>query len=259
VLQKIAEGVRANLEARKKTASYSDLEKRLPSCRVPHDFFEAFSGQEVHAIAEIKFASPSEGAISKEQDPVAVASSYLSRGAAALSILTEENHFHGKKEYLSAVRNRFPLAKLLMKDFMLEEYQILEGRLLGADAILLIVALLGEEDTRRLLAFSKTLGLTALVEVHDEEEFEIARRVGATLIGVNNRDLKTLDISLDTSYRLAQLAPAGAKLISESGIRTGAEIRDLRKAGYHGFLVGTTLMKSTDPGEALARLLEGAR
>jgi indole-3-glycerol phosphate synthase len=146
-----------------------------------------------------------------------------------------------------------------MKDFVLERYQLLEARLLGADAALLIVALLGKEKTANLLSECKKLGLTALVEVHDENEVAVAADIGADLIGINNRNLKTLEVSLETSFRLQSLAPKNACLISESGISQSQEIKELRKTGFSGFLVGTSFMKTGSPGQALARLIQEAQ
>jgi indole-3-glycerol phosphate synthase len=261
VLGRIADSVRARLEERKARLPARELERRCAQARKPHDFAAAFGGPGIHVIAEIKFSSPSQGALADGTalSPVEAARAYLDNGAAALSILTEQDHFNGKLEYLEAVRGVFPEARLLLKDFVIDEYQLAEARVRGADAALLIVALLGEARTAELLAECRRLGLTALVEVHDERELEAAARAGARLIGVNNRDLKTLEISLETSYRLLAKAPRGATLVSESGLSRGEELGKLRQAGYHGFLIGTTFMKTGRPGEALARMLREAK
>ncbi len=261
VLHQIANAVQVRLLERKAKVSEDALEKLCKSARTPHSFLDAFSGPGVHVIAEIKFASPSQGQISKESapNPVSVASQYLESGARALSVLTEQDHFHGKPEYLSEIRKAFPQSRLLLKDFVLERYQLFEARILGADAALLIVALLGKEKTAQLLSTCRKIGLTALVEVHNEDELAIATEAGAELIGINNRNLKTLEISLETSFRLKALAPKNARLISESGIHTAQEIRLLQSAGFSGFLVGTSLMKSDSPGKALSQLVSEAR
>jgi indole-3-glycerol phosphate synthase len=261
VLHQIAGSVRTRLQERKAKVSEHDLEKLCKAARISHRFHEAFKEPGIRVIAEVKFASPSQGTISQsqKQNPVEVATSYLQAGACALSVLTEQDHFHGKPEYLSEIRKAHPQARLLLKDFVLERYQLLEARVLGADAALLIVALLGKDRTVELLSVCRELGLTALVEVHDEEELTIAVEAGAELIGVNNRNLKTLAISLETSYRLKSLAPKNACLISESGIHTAQEIRSLRSVGFSGFLIGTSLMKTASPGQALAQLISEAQ
>jgi indole-3-glycerol phosphate synthase len=261
VLHKIADAVRKRLNDRKAKVTEEELETLCKTARTPHSFLDAFKQPGTHIIAEVKFASPSQGTIAQTEkpDPISVASAYLQAGARALSVLTEQDYFHGKPEYLSEIRNAHPHARLLLKDFVLERYQLLEARVLGADAALLIVALLGKDRTVELLSACQEIGLTALVEVHNEEELAIAIEAGANLIGINNRNLKTLEISLDTSYRLKSLAPSNACLISESGIHTAQEISSLRSAGFSGFLIGTSLMKTASPGQALARLISEAQ
>ena len=259
VLQKIAERTRESLERRKLALPETELRKHCQEARVPHDFRGAFDGTEIRAIAEIKFASPSEGQIVSMRDPVTVARGYLEGGATALSVLTEESYFHGSLSFLAQVRTRFPSAFLLMKDFVIDPYQILEGLHHGADAVLLIVSLLGKERTQEYLSVAAELGLSALVEVHDERELEVARDAGALLVGINNRNLNTLDVSLETSFRLIKYAETiftrRPAFISESGIKSPAEVKQLGNAGFSGILVGTSLMKTADPGLALTRLL----
>jgi indole-3-glycerol phosphate synthase len=258
VLHQIAESVEARLEERKRLLNENELRALCEAARTPHDFKEAFQRPGVNVIAEVKFASPSQGALARGRasNPVETAGGYLRSGARAISVLTEQDHFNGNLQYLSQIRKVFPDARLLMKDFVIDEYQLLEARANGADAALLIVALLGKARTSSLLAECRKLGLAALVEVHDEAELEIAAQVGADLIGINNRNLKTLKISLETSLRLAPLAPQGATLISESGISLASEIMHLRESGFSGFLIGTSFMKSGNPGAALAALLK---
>ena len=205
-------------------------------------------------IAEVKLASPSQGTIAQSADPVAVAQEYLRAGAAALSVLTEPDFFHGRPEYLVRIREACPDALLLMKDFVVDEYQLALARSWGADCVLLIVALLGSE-TRRYLESARRLGLSVLVEVHDEAELTIALETGAELIGVNNRDLRTLKISLEQSRRLAAHLPAGRNWICESGLETGADLAEMQALGCRGFLIGTSLMRTGDPGNALRELL----
>lgn len=225
------------------------------AARTPHDFEGAFRRAGAHVIAEIKFASPSAGRLRAEEPADNVAAGYLANGAAALSVLTEPEFFHGSEKFLEAVRGRFPQALLLQKDFLVDERQVPLARLQGADAILLIVRLLDDSRLRRFLALARELGLSALVEVHDEEELGRALAAGATLVGVNNRDLRTLKISLDVCRRLAPLIPPEVASVAESGISDGATIRELASLGYRGFLVGTSFMKAPDPGVALGEFL----
>jgi indole-3-glycerol phosphate synthase len=270
VLVKIAEAVRVRLEQRKAVKPGSALQKEWErACAARPEMFSLVSafqssspGPTPKVIAEVKFASPSQGVLSSSiasaPRPEKIAGDYLAAGATALSVLTEQDHFHGHPDYLKAIRAAHPSARLLMKDFVIDEYQLLEGRVLGADAALLIVALLGESRTAELLDACRRAGLEALVEVHDDAELQIAARIGAKLIGVNNRDLKTLEISLDTSFNLVSRAPRGATLISESGISRGEELRRLAHAGFSGFLVGSSFMKTGDPGAVLEKLLREA-
>ncbi len=250
VLERIAAAVREDLARRRRPLGA--LRRRPPGP------FEAAFGGAFRAIAEIKFRSPSEGALREREDPAGIAAGYLRAGATAISVLTERAHFGGSHDDLRRVRAAYPEALLLMKDFVVDAYQLHEALDAGADAVLLIVALLGRARAAALYAEARALGLGVLVEVHDEAELEDARAFGATLVGINNRDLKTLQVDLATSHRLAPRAP-GATLVAESGIRTGAEARALAQAGFAAMLVGSSLMRQPDPGAALARLLAEAR
>ncbi|MBI3551304.1 MAG: indole-3-glycerol-phosphate synthase [Elusimicrobia bacterium] len=225
--------------------------------REPRDFARAFDGTFPRVIAEIKFASPSAGFLRQEEPaPEAaarIAGSYLAHGAAALSVLTERHFFAGAPEFLSAVRAARPDAFLLMKDFFIDPYQFELARAHGADCVLLIAALL-KTGLKAMLGAAQGLGLSALVEVHDEGELEAAKGAGARLIGVNSRDLRTLKTDLDVARRLAGKAP-GAVMIAESGLKSRAELSELSGLGYKGFLVGTALMRVEDPGLALSQLI----
>jgi indole-3-glycerol phosphate synthase len=226
--------------------------------RTPSSFAEAFTGIGPRVIAEIKFASPSEGMLAPGLAPstaeaVRVADAYLAAGAAALSVLTERNFFAGDYAHLTAVRECHPRALILMKDFMIDAYQFELARACGADAVLLIVALLGGR-LADMLERARAAGLAALVEVHTRAELEQARAAGAELIGVNNRDLRTLKTDLSIARELAHLAPA-ATMIAESGLKTRADLDALAALGYKGFLIGTSFMKSNDPGAALKEML----
>jgi indole-3-glycerol phosphate synthase len=208
-------------------------------------------------IAEIKHRSPSKGVIREEFDPVTIAVSYENAGAAALSVLTEEDFFGGSLAHLRAVRERVELP-LLRKDFHIDEYQLHEASAAGADAVLLIVAILEDELLADLIALASELKLDALVEVHSVAEMARAVKASARLIGVNNRDLTTFTVDLETSERLSTLAPRDAVLVSESGIHTGQDIFRLKQAGYNAFLVGEHFMRAPDPGEALKQLVASA-
>ena len=211
----------------------------------------------INVIAEIKQRSPSKGIICQDFDPVQIAESYSSGGAAALSVLCEEDFFGGSLAHLEAIRRRVDLP-LLRKDFVFDAYHVYESRVAGADAVLLIVALLGGELLARLIGLANELGLDALVEVHSADEMKRAAQAGASIIGINNRDLTTFKVDLETSLLLAPLAPEGAVLVSESGVSTGSDIRGLKSAGFSAFLVGEHLMRDKSPGEALRRLIDEA-
>jgi len=211
----------------------------------------------VNVIAEHKRRSPSRGAIREDLLPADVARRYEKAGAAAISVLTDEPFFGGRIAHLEEVRAATGLP-VLRKDFVLDPWQVWEARAAGADAVLLIVAALTEADLRGLLGIALEAGLDALVEVHDRGELDRALAVGARIVGVNNRDLKTLAVSLQTSLALAPAIPDDVVAVAESGIRTGTHLRRLRDAGFDAFLVGEHLMAAPDPGEALERLLEEA-
>ena len=211
----------------------------------------------VNVIAEHKRRSPSRGAIREDLAPADVARRYETRGAAALSVLTDGPFFGGRMEHLVEARAACSLP-VLRKDFVLDPWQVWEARAAGADAVLLIVAALGDAELRDLLAVAGEAGMGALVEVHDRGELGRALAAGSRIVGVNNRDLRTLAVSLDTSLALAPAIPDDVLAVAESGIRTGADVRRLREAGFDAFLVGEHLMAAPDPGEALFRLLEEA-
>jgi indole-3-glycerol phosphate synthase len=211
----------------------------------------------VNVIAEHKRRSPSRGSIREDLRPADVARAYEAAGAAALSVLTDEPFFGGRLEHLRDARAATALPAL-RKDFVLDPWQVWEARAAGADAVLLIVAALTDADLTRLLAVTREAAVDALVEVHDREELDRALGAGARVIGVNNRDLRTLAVSLDTALALAPAIPDDVVAVAESGIRTGADVRRLRDSGFDAFLVGEHLMASPDPGAALRRLLEEA-
>ena len=222
------------------------------------DFAAALSGGPLRVIAELKRASPSRGILRQEYRCDAIARSYEAAGASALSVLTEERHFLGSLADLEMARAAVRLP-VLRKDFILADYQIYESVAAGADALLLIVAALSDEELRSFLELCQDLRVAALVEVHDASELERALRAGARIIGVNNRDLKTLAVDLEVSFRLRPGIPAGSIAVSESGVKGWEDLRRLAQAGYHAALIGERLMTAVDPGAELRKMLEGMR
>ncbi|MES1254119.1 MAG: indole-3-glycerol phosphate synthase TrpC [Acidobacteriota bacterium] len=208
-------------------------------------------------IAECKRRSPSRGVLRRDYDPAAIARSYERAGAAAISVLTEPTFFDGALAHLAAVREAVAVP-VLRKDFVVSEYQLLEARAAGADAVLLIVAALSPGDLARLHQQATDLGLDVLVEVHDAEELAVAIEAGAGIIGVNNRNLRTLTVDLAVSEALAQRMPRGIVAVSESGLKSAADLARLQDCGYHAFLIGERFMGESDPGAALASVLAGA-
>jgi len=228
-----------------------EAELRLPARR---DFRAALAARSPAIIAEIKKASPSKGVLSHDFDPPRIARAYQAGGAAALSVLTDGPFFQGSLADLQAARNAIALP-VLRKDFTIHASQILEAAAHGADAILLIAAILTTQQIRDFREAAARYRLSALVEVHNRRELDSAIDAGADLIGVNNRNLSTFEVTLDNSLDLAEHMPSGAVLVSESGIHEAADIVRLRAAGYHAFLVGEHLMKSGDPAAALRKLV----
>ena len=210
-----------------------------------------------NVIAECKRRSPSRGILRRDYRPEAIAAAYERNGAAAVSVLTEPTFFDGSLDHLRAVRAAVGIP-VLRKDFVVSRYQLLEAAAAGADAVLLIVAALDDADLAALHAGAAELGLGVLVEVHDAGELDRAARVGATVVGVNNRNLRTLAVDVEASHRLAARMPAGTIGVAESGLRTSADLARLGAAGYRAFLIGETFMTAADPGAALRDLLEGA-
>jgi indole-3-glycerol phosphate synthase len=222
---------------------------------VPRGFRDALqSTPGASVIAEVKRQSPSKGVIREDFDPVAIASAYAGAGAACISVLTDQRFFGGSLEDLVRIREAVDVP-LLRKDFVIDAYQIDEARVAGADAVLLIVAALDLDVLKSLHAYAKGLGLDVLVEVHDDEELDHALSIGSDLIGVNNRDLRTFDVDLGTTERIAaRLRDLEVVLVAESGIESAEDIARLERAGASGFLVGESLMRQPDPAEALKKM-----
>lgn len=257
ILERIIEAKRADLQHDIDRVPPRRMIELSSAATPPHDFASALRAPGgIKVIAEIKRASPSRGPIRETADAGEMAHSYASAGAAAISVLTDARFFLGAPEHLTAARKSTSLP-LLRKDFIFDEYQIYQSRALGADSLLLIARILAPRDLKTLLGVARSLHMEPLVEVHTEEEIAKALDAGATLIGVNNRDLATLTVSIDTSLRLIAHLPAEVVKVSESGIETRADIDRLRAAGFDAFLVGERLMRDPDPGAVLKRLVEG--
>lgn len=256
ILDRILETKRSEVAALLARETLPDLAARCADAPPARGFRAALYGGEVALIAEVKKASPSKGVIRADFDPASIARAYYEGGAACLSVLTDETYFQGHLDYLRVVRDAVPL-QLLRKDFIIHAAQIYEARAAGADAILLIVAALPDADIlRRMRELAETLGMDALVEVHDENELQIAAQSGASLIGVNNRSLHTFDVSLETTERLIPQFPPGALAVAESGIFTPADMERVRRAGAHAVLVGESLMRASDIAQATRALLQ---
>jgi indole-3-glycerol phosphate synthase len=258
-LSKIIQAKRGRVEtAKRELSSERVYEQAITRSRlsISHRFGDALSTSTgLNIIAEFKRRSPSRGNIKSDIEPSEIARSYQAGGARAISVLTEQDHFAGSLDDLRAVREAVSLP-VLRKDFIIDEYQIYETAAAGADALLLIVSALSDEQ---LLAFRRLtedeLGLDALVEVHDEDELARAIAAGSHLIGVNNRDLRTFAVSLETSVRLAAAVPEGVTLVSESGLNSAADLRRLQALGFDAFLIGESLMRSADSVSALRALM----
>ncbi len=254
ILDEIVAARRRDVRLAKQRVRGDQLEKSPSFAQERRGFLAALRRHSRSIIAEVKKASPSRGVIRADFDPVWIAGRYADAGAAAISVLTEERYFQGRLEYLEAIRAAVSLP-LLRKDFIFDEYQILEARAWGADAVLLIVASLSDAEIAGLSSFAQALDLDVLVEVHTLAELERALAAGAKLIGVNNRDLRTFETTLQTSIDLAERMPAGVHRVAESGIHTAEDIALLERAGYSTFLIGESLMRQDDPGAALAAVL----
>jgi indole-3-glycerol phosphate synthase len=254
ILNKILSQKRLRIEEAKRRVMLDRLVERARDRRDVRDLAVAISTPgRINIIAEFKRASPSKGLINDLLDPAQVARMYENGGAAAISVLTDEDFFKGSLDDLLAVRSAVDLP-ILRKDFIIDEYQIYESAAAGADAILLIVSALTVEELSRFQNLASELGLGAIVEVHESSEMEIAVSIGAKIIGVNNRDLKTFKVSLDVSRELIEHAPKDSIMLTESGLRTRDDLIGLRSIGYSAFLIGESLMKSGSPEDMLKRL-----
>ncbi len=255
-LTEIIDAKMKRLDARRRRLPLEEIRHRAADAPVPRDFSRAISGPGISIIAEGKRASPSRGPLAQDLDAVALALAYERGGAAAVSVLTEEDFFLGSPEDMQRIREAISLP-VLCKDFLICPYQVYEARAFGADAILLIAAILSDETLEELIALARSLGMTSLVEVHTEAELQRPPIPRAGAIGINNRDLATFEVQLDIFESLAPLAPAGRLLVAESGMRTAADIARMGRAGAHAALIGETLVRAEDPEKLLRTLLAG--
>jgi indole-3-glycerol phosphate synthase len=252
-LDQIVAATRRRVSQDRRTADLRELERRAEQ-HVPRGFRKALERQSPAVIAELKKASPSRGLIRADFDPAGLAKELEAAGAAALSVLTDAEFFQGSLQNLQLASSATNLP-CLRKDFILDEFQLLEARANHADAVLLIVAALSQIELETLAKKARHNSLDVLCEVHDEKELERATAAGCDLIGVNSRDLRTFTVDLQTAFRLAGLMPKNTVSVAESGIQNSEDIVSLRAAGYQAFLIGESLMKASSPGDALRTLL----
>ncbi len=260
-LETIVNGTKGKIEEAKEILSLAELTTLVSDVRPKNNFRKSLlrqAGKPVRIIAEIKRASPSRGIIAAEIDPRSVARDYAKGGASAISVLTEGSFFKGSKQDFQAVREAVPEVALLRKDFIVDEYQVYESVLIGADAVLLIVAALDERTLAGFVKLAKECGLAALVEVHADEELDIALSAGAEIIGVNNRNLETFEVSTDTSEKMAGKIPGEIVSVSESGISDTIGLRTAAELGYHAVLIGEHFMR-TENRVAEVRKFTGGR
>ena len=257
ILKKILQRKVEEIQSRSQQESLQALSQRAEHASRPRGFIQAIENKiaqgKAGVIAEIKKASPSKGVLRKNFVPADIARSYAQHGAACLSVLTDEDFFQGCTEYLIEARAACELP-VIRKDFIIDPYQVYEARAMGADCILLIVSALGDAMMNELLALAHHLDMDVLLEVHDQEEMERALLSGAQLIGVNNRSLRTFEVSLNTTLDMLNMVPADRLLVTESGIHTPADVKLMRDNNVHAFLVGEAFMRAADPGARLAEL-----
>jgi indole-3-glycerol phosphate synthase len=259
LLAAIVEGTRRITEVRREREPLAALERRAAAAAPRGETFTATLAQteRFNVIAECKRRSPSKGVLCEQYDPVAIARQYEAGGAAAISVLTEPTFFDGALAHLTAVRAAVTIP-LLRKDFIVDRYQLFEARAAGADAVLLIVAALAQTELLTLQTEALALGLAALVEVHDEEELARAIDAGARIVGVNNRNLRTLAVDVDASYRLVSRMPRAVTAVSESGLQSRQDLERLSAAGYRAFLIGERFMTDASPADAIRQLIGDA-
>ena len=257
ILQKILQRKREEIAERSAKLPLEELTAQAQDADAPRGFIAAIENKiaqgKAAVIAEIKKASPSKGLLRENFAPADIARSYASHGAACLSVLTDADYFQGSEEYLQQARAACELP-VIRKDFIIDPYQVVEARAINADCILLIVAALDDETLQSLLAQAHELGMDVLMEVHDREEMQRALNTDARLIGINNRNLRTFDTTLDTTLGMLDMVPDDRILVTESGIHTPAGVKRMRDNQVHAFLVGEAFMRAEEPGEKLAEL-----
>ncbi len=248
ILDRIVADKKLELEVGKRNLSLAELRRLASKQPPPLDFASALRGDGIRLIAEVKKASPSRGVIRPDFNPVAIAQIYADNGAAAISVLTEVKYFQGSLKYLKEIRDRLGDKRppLLRKDFIFDPYQVYESRAYGADALLLIVAILNPEKLEELIGLSEELGMDCLVEVHNEAELEAALNSRAGIIGINNRDLNTFNVDMATTGRLRPLIPSDRIVVSESGIKSRSDMEQLRHWGVDAALIGESFMSAPD-------------
>ncbi len=254
-LEKVAALKKKEVQERKAFSSRGEMEKKIAGLSPLRNFGASLVKKAPMAlIAEIKKASPSAGVIREEIDLPGLAEKYQAGGASAISVLTETHFFQGEVGHLARVKDRVTLP-ILQKDFIIDPFQIYEGRIAGADAVLLIAALMSPEQLREWSRLTEDLGMTPLVEVHNEQDLDKVSGLSLPILGINNRDLQTLKVSLEVTCRLIEKIPPGVTVISESGIKDRQDVERLREAGARGILVGEILMRSADPAAKIRELL----
>lgn len=258
ILEQIVNLTRKSVAMRKSQTPLSEIEKAVSRQTLPRDFVGALQGDDIRLIAEVKRASPSKGLLCANLDAASLAHTYTRSGAAAISVLTESEYFLGSYADLEAVRMQANLP-LLCKDFIVDRYQIYEARAHGADAILLIAAILPQVELKALLKTAYSLEMAALVEVHNQDELMKALRASPGIIGINNRNLEDFSVDLETTTKLRRLVPSGVVVVSESGIHSRDDVIRLQEAGVNAILVGEALVTSSDPAAKIAELLGKAK
>ncbi|MCH8052381.1 MAG: indole-3-glycerol phosphate synthase TrpC [Chloroflexi bacterium] len=256
ILDRIVADKRDELAAALERVPLAEMRRQAEAAPAPRGFAKALRGTQIGLIAEAKKASPSRGVLRADFDPVWLAGRYAEGGAAAISVLTDEKHFQGSLGYMRAVREALPQGPpILRKDFTIDPYHLYEARANGADAVLLIAAILDDSLLRDLMAEANALGLDALIEVHEERELARAPVTNAPLIGITNRDLRTFNVDLATTERLRPLAPPEATVVSESGIFTREDMIRLERAGVDAVLIGESVVTAPDPADKIRELL----
>ena len=259
ILKQITDYKKSEVLKLKKKQSIKDFEKEIINIENPRKFSDTLisaSNDKFGLIAEVKKASPSKGIIRKDFNPEKIAIDYEKAGAACLSVLTDQNFFHGKNEYLEKIKKIVDLP-ILRKDFIIDEFQIFESRFIGADCILLIVACLNDTELNDFYNISKSLKMDALIEVHNEDELQRALKLNPKMIGINNRNLKNMTVTLDTSIKLVKKIPKNILVVSESGFKNHSDLKLMEQYGIKSFLIGETFMKSKNIQSSVENILFG--